>query len=459
MNNDNTYAICPNCGRTLYSPASFCPSCGSRLSTQPASQGNLNQSSQKKKTAAIISGIAAVVIVCIVVVVFIYINATQNDLTGLLNKGDIAAVSNLYREKYASGIDKQQEFMNEIYTFMSQKYDEYNNEKISYESVSLLYEQIHRDIVEANGIQGVMKLSDYEHNIENLKASKDAYCAGTNNLKQKDYANAIQQYSQVIQADTNYSKAQAESEQAKSTWKSVALTEADTKISSGDYEGAIRDLQALTKYFPTETTITDKIAQIVNLVIENSIKQAENDFSNNGYQTSINDIQEAIRIVGANSQLNAELEKYQAYIPVEIYSMECSERSRKRINKSEIDNDNTNVSHEKALSAYHRSVGDENQYEVYPLLGKYDTLTFEAYRNNDDSTKTSDETSGINIYGDDVLLKEITIDKNFMPQNFSINISGVQKLKIEFDSKGTDASKWLDRLPGNIANVVVFKTQ
>lgn len=463
MNNGDTYAVCPNCGKEIHSPALFCPNCGSQLSAKSIVQDNLNakRTSKKRKTAAIISGIAAIVTVCIVVAVFIYINAIQNDLTGLLNKGDIAAVSNLYREKYASGIDKQQEFMNEIYTFMSQKYDEYNNEKISYESASLLYEQIHRDIVEANGIQGVMKLSDYEHNIENLKASKDAYYAGTNNLKQKDYANAIQQYSQVIQADTNYSKAQSESEQAKSTWKSEALAEADTKVSSGDYEGAISDLQAMTKYFPTETSITDKIAQIVNIVVENSIKQAESDFSNNGYQTSINDIQKAIQIVGDNAQLNSVLEKYQAYIPVKITDIECSERSKNRFSKSITGTDNTNDTHDNVIYAYHHGFGkdDGNQYEVYPLMGKYDTLTFEAFRNNSEKTKTSDETISINIYGDDILIKQITIDKSFMPQQYSLDIIGVQKLKIEFDSAPIDAFYWSDVLPGCIANVVVAKTQ
>ena len=420
-----------------------------------------NTSVNHKRKIWIISGIAMTVIICITVAIYLYIDGTQNNVTNLLNKGDIVGVSKLYEKKYANaGFEKQQEFLGYIYLFMSQKYDEYNDEKISYNQVNSLYEQIQHNVIEANEIQNVGKpMTNFKNEIQSLKESKDAYFTGVNCVSNKDYENAIEQFSRVSQVDNNYSKAQSKSAEAKNTWKNESLNYIDEKTAGFEYEEALNILKKLSHYFPNDSIISDKIYSVNSLAIDKAIEQAEADFNATGYQKSIDDIQTALRLVGDSDRLNAELEKYSAYIPAEIYNMECTERSNKRVSKSKISYDNTNQTHINAFSAYHRSFGDENQYEVYPLLGKYDTLTFEVYRNNNEYTKKTDEASGINIYGDGMLLKSITVDKNFSPQNYSLDISDVQRLKIEFDSAGSDASKWTYSLPGEIANIIAKKTR
>ena len=98
-----------------------------------------------------------------------------------------------------------------------------------------------------------------------------------------------------------------------------------------------------------------------------------------------------------------------------------------------------------------------NQFAVYPLLGKYDTLTFEAYKNNYDKSNVDDIT--IKIYGDGTELKSVNINKDVMPATYTVDITNVQKLKIEFVSKNKTVANESGKLPGELANVIVSKTK
>ena len=211
-------------------------------------------------------------------------------------------------------------------------------------------------------------------------------------------------------------------------------------------------------YFTDDSTFSSKITEVKNNVKNTALSEAESAFSTEGYQKSITIIETAISFCGENEELTNALNKYKAYVPVNIVDIDPSETSRNnKVEKGETGVDNTNQTHKKNLYAFHRLYSQDDAYAVYPLMGKYDTLTFEAYRSNYDTS--TDESITIKIFGDNTELQSIVIDKGFNPNQYSIDISGVQKLKIVFESYDTNVFKQFDKLPGELANVIVSKTK
>ena len=421
---------------------------------------HIDSNYKHKKTKYIICVVITVIVIFSILISMFYVHAykcSDKYIFKQLDNRNVLSISSVYQRHYSKTQDLQEEFLEILYDYLFINISKFDNEEITYDVAKENY-NIVQDVVEYNHMQGAM-IGKYLNTLEGLKESKYAYQNGLTSFKEEEYDVAIGYFEDVISQDKNYSDAQNKIAESKSKLKEKTLVQADELIKSGKYADAIKVVEDVLKFCPNDTELTNKISEIKNVAVQNTISDAQNSFIDEGYQAAINTVDKAINEVGDSDTLNEEREKYQAYIPVALTDIECSERSKKHFSVRESGTDNTNNTHKNTIYVYHHGYGDDNQYEVYPLMGKYDTLTFEAFRNNHEKTKTSDETISINIYGDDILLKKITIDKNFMPQQDSLDISGVQKLKVEFESASTDASKWTDVLPGCIANMVVSKTK
>ena len=106
-----------------------------------------------------------------------------------------------------------------------------------------------------------------------------------------------------------------------------------------------------------------------NNVKNTALSEAESAFSTEGYQKSITIIETAISFCGENEELTNALNKYKAYVPVNIVDIDPSETSRNnKVEKGETGVDNTNQTHKKNLYAFHRLYSQDDAYAVYPLM-------------------------------------------------------------------------------------------
>lgn len=304
--------------------------------------------------------------------------------------------------------------------------------------------------------------------VEIAKEAKEKYQKGVAYLEQGKYKEAVEEFEELVQNVKRYPGGLEKLEEARAGYRQYILTESEKLMSQNNYQDAISLLKDGRDYFTDNSEFITKLSEITKTVTDRAISDAQNDFSNSGYEKAISDIEDAISIVGKNTELTDALEKYKEYIPVNICDMTPTNKSnREAIQHSENGTDNKGGSHKNVLYSLHHSTDHKSEWAIYSLDKKYDTLTFEAYRNNskytsflkDNQDLYADETIRINIYGDNAILQTITIDKSFAPQSYTLNITDVQNLKIEFESGGTDASQWWNSLPGEIANVVVAKTK
>lgn len=409
----------------------------------------------KSKKVIIPASICAVLIIALCIGISVMHNS-DSYLYGLLDDGNVSKISELYVSNYSKNANKQSDFIDKIDTYAELRLSEYTDDSISYDDLMRKYNTI-QNIYDRFSIQD----SNFESKlktVDSIKELKTLYEKGVAYLNQQNYTDAIDTFEELLDKSKNYPNALDKLNQAKDAYKQQLMTQADEKIKSNDYSGALEILEKGEEYFDNDTTFTSKIAEVKNNVKNTALSEAENAFSTDGYQKAITIIETAISIVGENDDLTNALNKYNAYVPVNVADIEPSETSKNnKVEKGETGTDNTNQTHKKNLYAFHRLYSQDDAYAVYPLMGKYDTLTFEAYRNNYNTS--TDESITIRIFGDNTELQSIVIDKAFVPNQYHIDISGIQKLKIVFESYDTNMFKQFDKLPGELANVVVSKTK
>ena len=409
----------------------------------------------KSKKFIIPVSICAVLIIALCIGMSVRRNS-DSYLYGLLDDGNVSKISELYVSNYSKNANKQSDFIDKIDTYAESNFNEYVNDSISYDELMRKYSTI-QSVYDRFSIND----SEFESNMksaDSIKELKTMYQKGIAYMEEKNYPDAIEVFEEILKKSKNYPNVADKMSEAKSAYKQQLMSQADEKINSKDYSGALEILEKGENYFTDDSTFSSKITEVKNNVKNTALSEAESAFSTEGYQKSITIIETAISFCGENEELTNALNKYKAYVPVNIVDIDPSETSRNnKVEKGETGVDNTNQTHKKNLYAFHRLYSQDDAYAVYPLMGKYDTLTFEAYRSNYDTS--TDESITIKIFGDNTELQSIVIDKGFNPNQYSIDISGVQKLKIVFESYDTNVFKQFDKLPGELANVIVSKTK
>lgn len=174
-----------------------------------------------------------------------------------------------------------------------------------------------------------------------------------------------------------------------------------------------------------ESADTDFQAQYVNLVIT----AADTAFAaDHNYETAVTAMNAALAILPNNTTLNAKKNDYLSYKPVWLTDLDYFNSSDAiHTDDFSVMKDNTGTGHAHSLSAdAYNGASIE-----YLLNGNYSKFTFTCAVPYDYRSDTS--TQYVEVYGDGVLLCSTNIMTGGVdPQPISIDITGVQKLKLIF---------------------------
>lgn len=161
--------------------------------------------------------------------------------------------------------------------------------------------------------------------------------------------------------------------------------------------------------------------------IEACLQQAEEAFSNGkDYASAIRVITTAQNTLGEDERLTAALEEYQSYIPVYLNELDYIDKEGELFLES-APRDNYGNEYECAL--FVSNWGDT--YVTYYLSGNYTSLSGTCAISED--RKTFDGEMYFEIFGDGVLLyRSNTMVRGDAPYEFTVDISGVSKLTIDY---------------------------
>lgn len=199
---------------------------------------------------------------------------------------------------------------------------------------------------------------------------------------------------------------------------------------SGDLGGAI---QFIDKELPGTNNNADVIERRNSLQAqyrEQVVSKAAETYAAEGYTAAISVVNEAIAVLPGDETILEQLAMYKSYAPT--YLSTLTPYTEKYIYIG-LDGGKDNYENayigDRCFSANNYYYDGELKYNI---ASKYTTLSgilFVPYfsRNNDTEEAT------IEVYGDDVLLYEVTnISNTSKPQNFSVDISNVEFLTIRF---------------------------
>lgn len=163
--------------------------------------------------------------------------------------------------------------------------------------------------------------------------------------------------------------------------------------------------------------------QYVNMVIT----AADTAFAaDHNYETAVAAMNAALAILPNNTTLNAKKNDYLSYKPVWLTDLDYFNSSSSiEIDAYDVMKDNTGTGHAHSIDGY------SNGFIEYLMNGNYSKFTFTCAVSYDHRSTTYEQC--VEVFGDGVLLCSTNIMTGGTdPQPISIDITGVQKLKIVF---------------------------
>lgn len=285
------------------------------------------------------------------------------------------------------------------------------------------------DIVELSG-SDVQTAYDA---FEKLIASKESFLDGCYYLNQEDGAlEACARFYEVLESDSLYQDAQAKIQSCVDAYIGDAVQEADQYFQKGDYEGGQKILDnARAEIAASSGESTAALDEYLTKSAQNYADQAAAYFSQGKAELAVTNMEIALRLAPNNADFKAKLEEYSTYVPLDLTveqnilsnTVSCYKRNTQTANNGTI------YKNALEISAFFST--DEEKQISYTLSGKYNKLSGTLFVDQDD--KNDEGTMFFEIYGDGALIyTSPNFARGFLPQEFDVDITGVQNLKLKF---------------------------
>ncbi|MEG0750378.1 MAG: NPCBM/NEW2 domain-containing protein [Oscillospiraceae bacterium] len=275
--------------------------------------------------------------------------------------------------------------------------------------------------------------------IENAKASFDAYEKGQKLIDGKKYEAAIGELEKVTENSPNYKDSQSKIETAKLSMKKEVFFQIDKadpeKLS---YEEQLSLLSGLENVLGADDEITAKSDGIKEVYRLQVLQKSEALLKESGVLSATDLIRSALAILKNDETLLAKIDEYSVLAPIPIVSLESYSYTGKGLKHISSDEGSRkdNLGNEYAVDETIIQTGSIAS-NTYYIDGQYTTITGRVYLMFQRRAHTLHMYASVfRIYGDDALLYEAPeFYSGVNPVDFKVNINGVKYLKIEMGER------------------------
>lgn len=305
------------------------------------------------------------------------------------------------------------------------------------------------------------QISDKLNNV-NISINNQAIEAVLTQAKQLSKDNllaAIQLIQKELPKQNNDIRLKEKLEEYTEKYLESLISQVQAHVNNNNYDQAFTLLNKANSDLPSNQTIINKIDEITKIKqqkereiqIAKDLQEAENIFKAQGYEQAISLLQSS-EYSSSQEILNA-IANYETYKPINLFSMDFwdSNNNVTRVAGPYSIQDNLGNEHPNSYSIYDIAF---TTYVTYRIDGQYNHLNglyFLEYEHRSTSYKGT-----FRVYGDDdTVLFSTTLEKGMDPVKFSVDISGVKDLKLEYIS-----SAWMADFPAqyyNFSDVTVSK--
>lgn len=439
--------ICNNCGSRNNDDDSICVNCGAALSDERSK----NNHSKKKIIGIAVSCICMVAMIIAAILIVSNVTSTK-DLEEAIATKDAYNVNYVYSQAYDKE-SKLKKYDKIIGNTISEIKDDINNHDFENEALEYGEEAVPNY---CKSKWGTLVLSEESVNIESsissgnreswgelnsLLESKANYCDGLYFKVEQKYGDAIENFSLVIEKDSNYEDAKAKINECFEEYADAVLKAVEEKISAGDISGAIlmleTDIEHMKELGMNSEEIENRLDSVLSEYAKGYADKAEAEFKNHDVNAAIGNIEVAMELQPDNADFKAKYNMYIQYIPFNLYDedniLSFSPHKQMRFYDDKEYIEAVNKEYYANCINYRYFSGSDNGIIKYILEGKYDTVTgvFLSPRANTQANRTGlcyfvAYGDGKKIYQSDV------INAESKPIQFSFNVKDIQNLEIEF---------------------------
>lgn len=211
-----------------------------------------------------------------------------------------------------------------------------------------------------------------------------------------------------------------------------------------NYVKAIECIENSTETTKNNADVVQKLHSLKIAYKNHILTLAEDTFHASGYNAAIDVLNESLKYLSNDEEINAAIRRYEEYIPVSVAKLEYFTGNAFALNNNV--KDNLGNTRDNVVSP--KPVGWSNAAttNVYKLNKQYSRLSGIWFQLYDFRTEVkygigaTDYLSKLEIYGDGKLLYSGEIKAGVEPKNIDLNISGVTELKIYYFGGGSDGS-------------------
>lgn len=344
--------FCVICGEKLNDGAQFCHQCGTKVKDMTTTQekdeigknhynisdngedmyGNHQQigyahniyenkkdddvKKVKKKhkiKGIIITFVFFLLLVSAGISIAIWYFSPMQDINRALNNNDIETVQTIYSE-FKSEI-KEEDIVDALTKKVNSVWEDFKYRRKEYSIV----------VVELQAIKNIgfdklnSTIDKCMEDIDQLNNSRIAFESANTFMKEENYANAITQYSLVIESDPDYESAVNKLKETIDLYKAEIKNSVSKSLETEDFENAISLLQDALVVIPNDTDLTSRLSLIQTNYIEklkkDAINSASNYADNHEWSNAIEIVKDAIDRIGDDSEL---LNVYDIYVQAYI---------------------------------------------------------------------------------------------------------------------------------------------
>lgn len=285
---------CTNCGEEVRDGMKYCPNCGHEVKfgtgsvdhgsstifngNTSASEGRGSQISIKpveekknkknkkekqkgkkgKKVKRILCAVIAVILIVGISGVVFYIKSPARQIVSQVKKGEYTTVQKLYdsgvKDKFVQEMMLQKLVEKDCDTIV----DEFKTNKISYDEANKK--------IEAYESLGDKKIADYLSKeskvLDDLNTSIESYAKAEKLYESGKYAEALEKYALVVEEDDNYKDAQEKLSKCVESYREEILNKTENPGSQADYESAIDTLNIALKIVPDDEKLTARLDEL-----------------------------------------------------------------------------------------------------------------------------------------------------------------------------------------------------
>ena len=300
------------------------------------------------------------------------------------------------------------------------------------------------------GNDGISKSVSNENQMQwvelmDLIQSKGAYCNGLYYYKtEKDYEEAIKLFSEVKKDDSSFDNAQTLSSECTDLYIKATMEKVEEYIKANDINAGIELMKKASEYLNSNNIESAELKKKTDDLLVSYAKtyadKAEKAFSEHDVDAAMDNMEIALSLQPDNSDYKSKYDKYELYVPFDMSDPDNALSITHDDGSYYADCDfynevtsNNNIVMTNCILWDRSCYADDNASVdiTWNLAGKYNVVSGTLFL-----PQYSKNTAGsgyIKAFGDGTLIyTSPKIIKDSLPQEISFDVSGIQKLKIEF---------------------------